>query len=354
MQKTLGRVPLTILSITAMTMSSLPIMSFANPILTTDLLQNFRHGEPWDRGVLTATKTAMFQQSASGGTDATSVSKVRLNYFTSNNCTGTVAGTGSYTTPNGTSYSISLGKPFGLVAASTWNVGKNKLSIADMTTIQSVALTLQSTNNNTPQANFSGQSFSCLPVTCTAGPSGICTSSSSTQSFTLKTTAAVGDAADGGVIGCQNTGSSYNLFNIVVTTSNQSNGQEWGDPEETGATSTRNGAANTALIVQTLGNFGTYAARTCSTLSVTGGFTSGWFLPSGNGRNTQINCLYNNRSAIADGSVAAGGAGFSSSQYWSSTERGPDNAWSKSFTVNGIEIPDDKVAPNFVRCTRAF
>ncbi len=344
------------LSITAMAIVLLPSISVAKPITTTDLLKNLRKGEPWDRGVFTATKTVMFQQAASGGTDATIISKIRLSYFTSANCTGAVAGTGSYTTPDGTSHTINTSTPFGLVAASTWNVGSTKLSIADMTTIQSVAVTFKSTNSNTPQANFSGLSYACIPVTCTAGPSGECTSGSGTQSFTLKTTAAVGDPADGGVIGCQNTGTSFNLFDIVVTISDQSTAQGWGGSgTTTGATSTTDGAANTTTIVAALGTGTTYAARTCNELSVTGGFTSGWFLPSGSSTvtNSQLNCLYNNRTAIATGSVAAGGTGFASTYYWSSTEASSTNAWRLNFNL-GNPLSINKSNSFRVRCSRAF
>lgn len=342
--------------ITTMAIGLLPAIAAAKPITTTDLLQTLRKGEPWDRGVLTATKTVMFQQAASGGTDATTVSKIRLSYFTSANCTGSVAGTGSYTTPDGTSYTISVGTVFGMVAASTWNVGSTKLSIADMTTIQSVAVTFKSTNSNTPQAAFTNGSaqvisYACIPVTCAAGE---CTSGSGTQSFTLKTTAAVGDPADGGVIGCQSTGTSFNLFDIVVTTSDQSTSQGWGSSgTTTGATSTTDGAANTTTIVAKLGTGSTYAARTCNELSVTGGFTSNWFLPSGSVTNSQINCLYNNRNVIATGSVAAGGAGFASANYWSSTEASAANAWRLNFS-NGVQGSGGKVNLFRVRCSRAF
>ena len=349
----LPRARTTVLFITAMTTGLLSAISVAKPIATTDLLKNLRKGEPWDRGVFTLTKTVMFQQTASGDTDATTVSKVRLSYFTSANCTGAVAGTGSYTTPDGTFYPISVGTAFGLVAVSTWKVGSTQLSIADMTTINSVAVTLKSTNSNTPQANFSGLSYACVPVTCSGGE---CTSGSGTESFTLKTTAAVGDPADGGVIGCQNTGTSFNLFDIVVTTSNQSTSQTWGGSgTTTGANSPTNGATNTAIIVSTLSTGSTYAARTCYELSVTGGFTSGWFLPSGSVTNSQLNCLWNNRALIATGSVAAGGAGFTvNGIYWSSTEVNSSNAWNQSFNSFGTLNSSSKSGTRSVRCSRPF
>lgn len=345
-----------VLSITTIAIGLLPSIVTAKPITTTDLLQTLRKGEPWDQGVITATKTVMFEQTDSGSTNATSVSKIRLSYFTSANCTGAVSGSGSYSTPDGTSYTISVGRPFGLVAASIWKVGRDKLSIADMTTIQSVAVTLKSTNSNTPQAAFTTSgghviSYACIPISCGAG---VCTSGSGTQRFTLKTTAAVGDPADGGVIGCQNTGTSFNLFNIVVTTSDQSPAEEWGGAGiTTGATNTADGAANTEMIFGVLGTASSYAARTCKELSVTGGFVSGWFLPSGNAENSQLNCLYQNRLAIETGSLAAGGAGFGTAGYWSSTETSPNNASRLAFSF-GTQGGSSKAGFFRLRCVKAF
>lgn len=323
----------------------LPMTSFAKakPIMTTDLLQHLKKGEPWDKSVLTATKMVMFQQTASGGTDATSVSKITLAYFTSANCTGATAGNGFYTTPDGTSFTMSVGAPFGLVAASAWDVGSTQLAIADMTTIQSIAVTFKSTNSNTPQANFSGVSFACIPVTCTAGPGGECSSASGTQSFTLKTTAAVGDPADGGVIACMNGG----LNNLVAPKTDNSTAIRWsGSSTTTSATSTTDGATNTATIVATLGSGSSYAARTCSTYSAAGGYTSGWFLPAGNNTNSsgQLNCLFTNKGSIG---------GFASDSYWSSTEDSSIRAWLQSFS-NGTQSRGTRGSTFRVRCVRAF
>ena len=329
--------------------SIFPAICVAATIGVTDLLSDQASGDTMGNEILASTKTVMFQQSASSGTDATSIAKITLAFFTANNCSGTSAGSGFYTTPDGTSYPISVGTPFGLVAASTWNIGSTQLSIADMTTILSVAVTFKSSNNNTPQTNFSGLSYACIPVSCTAGE---CISTSATQSFSLKTTAAVGDPADGGVIGCQNSGSSFNLFNLVVSISD-STPQVWGGSGiTTGATSTTDGAANTSTIVTALG-LGTYAARTCSTYSAAGGFSSGWFLPSGNGTNTQLNCLYNNKTAIATGAVAAGGAGYVTGTYWSSTEASSTTAWDVSFS-SGASATFTKRLQSRFRCTRAY
>ena len=229
-------------------------------IIPTDLLQTLLPGEPWDRGVFASTKMVMFQQVASGGTDATTVSKITLSYFTSTDCSGAGQGidTGSspnpsYTTPNGTSFTINTTSPFGMVAASAWNVGNAKLGIsnANMANIKSIAVTLKSTNNNTPQTDFSGSSFACLPVTCTAGPSGQCASGSGTQSFQLKTAAAIGDPADGGVIACMDVSS-----HLVVPSSDNSANIAWapgGSFTATNALSDTDGATNTATIVTTIG-----------------------------------------------------------------------------------------------------
>tara|TARA_R110002126_G_scaffold291802_1_gene459110 strand:+ start:8708 stop:9730 length:1023 start_codon:yes stop_codon:yes gene_type:complete len=318
----------------------LPTISFAKskPITPQDLFTHLSPTEPWRKGELTAAKTVNFNQTASGGTDATTVSKVQLGYFTSADCTGAKAGSGFYTTPNGTSFTISVGTPFGLVAASTWNVGVNQLGIStgDMANIQSVAITLKSTNNDVPQSNFSGNSFACVAVMCA---SNACTSVANTQNFELKTTAAVGDPADGGKIADTN--------GLIATASDDSTNIRWTDSvAETGALSDTDGIANTALIV---GNAScsnapdNCAANICDTLSITGGYTNGWFLPAKN----QLNTLYTNEATIG---------GFDSVDYWSSTEyvdMPSSRAWSQNFG-SGAQNFRSKVNFYYVRCVRAF
>ena len=323
----------------------LPPTGFAKskPIMTTDILQHLRKGEPWDRGVFTATKMVMFQQAASGGTDATSVAKITLSYFTDTGCAAT-NGTSvpTYTTPDGTSFTINTTTPFGMVAASAWNVGNSKVSpaVVDMTAIQSIAVTFKSTNSNTPQASFTGISFACVPVTCSSGE---CTSGSGTQSFQLKTTAAIGDPADGGVIACMNGG----LNNLVVPTADNSTGIGWGGSgTTTNATSTTDGARNTTTIVTALGSGSSYAARTCSTYSAAGGYTSGWFLPAGNNLTPtgQLNCFFTNRATIG---------GFARANYWSSTEASATAAQIQNFNSGGQTNPSKGLSLR-VRCSRAF
>ena len=323
-------------------LSLLSMPGFASPkqITVMDLFTPLSPTEPWNKGVLTATKTVNFQQAASGGTDATTVSKVTLAYFMSANCTGPKAGGGFYTTPNGTSFSISVGTPFGLVAASTWNVGSTQLNIIDMGVIHSVAVTLKSTNSTVPQANFSSNSFACIPVTCA---SNACTSASGTQSFELKTTAAIGDPAEGGIIACMNGG----LNNLIVPATDNSIGIEWGGSGTlTNATSTFDGASNTTTIVTSLGVGTNYAAGLCSAYEATGGYNSGWFLPAGNNMTPsgQLYCLYINQVAIG---------GFSVSGYWSSSEASATTARRQGF-VNGNQLSVNKSNELSVRCAKTF
>lgn len=314
----------------------------AKPITNKMLLESLKPGEPWHRGVFTSTKTVLFNQTASGGTDATIIAKTQLGFFTSTNCSGTLSGTGFYKTPDGTSFNISVGTSFGLTAEATWNVGTTQLGMSSgtMATIQSIAITFRSTNNNTPQSNFSGSSFSCIEgVSCSSGE---CTSSSATQNFTLKTTSFIGDPADGGVIACMNGG----INNLVASTTDNSTGIIWGGfGTTTNATSTTDGAANTSTIVTALGSTSN-AAGTCSTYAATGGYTSGWFLPAGDntGVSGQLNCLYTNQTAIG---------GFITALYWSSTESSADNAWYQGFSGGAIGN-DSKFNSYRVRCVRAL
>ncbi|EKD72570.1 MAG: hypothetical protein ACD_45C00637G0003, partial [uncultured bacterium] len=275
-------------------MSFMPILSFASPSVH-DLLD---YGPPENMsGPMAATATFQQKANTSGGTDASSVSKVTLRYFTSTDCSGSTAGT--YNTPDGTSYSINTSTTFGLNSVSTYGVGNTQLSL-NMSTINSVAIFLKSTNNNTPQADFTGScgtnpSFCCVRIDCSSGTECTQVGGIGTQNFQLKTTAAIGDPADGGVIGCMN----GELNNLVVPAADNSTGtKQWGGyGTTTNATSTTDGATNTSTIVAALGAGTTYAAGICNAYTTTGGFTTGWFLPAGNnsGASGQLNCLYTNK-----------------------------------------------------------
>lgn len=324
----------------------IPIMGIAGPapVTTADLLSNLSPTEPWDKGKLTATKTVNFEQTDSGATNATSIAKITLAYFTSNDCTGAPAGDGFYTTPDGSSYSISLSNPFGLVAASTWNVGSSQLNIADMTSINSVAIVFKSTNNEVPQSNFSGSSFDCIAVTCA---SNACTSAENTQSFSLKTTPAIGDPANGGVLACY-TGLG-DAFDLVAPQNDITFGEPWGpNSSSMSAFSDDDGDANTSAIVAFYGTGSTYMARTCDEYQTSGGFTTGWFLPAVN----QLVCLFNNRFAIG-GFTTSGTTRF----YLASTESSEDNtrAVRVSFGSAGNIRTGSKTATNRRgRCVKAL
>lgn len=328
-----------VLLVALATLGLIPIASFSKskPIMTTDLLQALSPIEPWDKsGVLTATKTANFQQTASGATDATTIAKVKLAYFTSDNCTGDKAGNGFFTTPNSSpTHTISVGGQFGLVASSAWQVGENKLSITDMTTIRSIAVTFQSSTSDVPQSNFSGSSFSCLAVTCA---NDACTSAAGTQSFQLKITAAAGDPANGGKIADTTTG-------LIATSTNDSSGITWGSTSiQTNATSDTSGLTNTGTIVTALGeNGGTnYAAKLCSDHSASGGYDT-WFLPG----KDQLSAMLASKSAVGD---------YLENGYWTSTESSTSGAWIVDFWSEAVttESTASKSGTRYVRCASTY
>ncbi len=329
----------------------LPTTGFTTkPITTTMLLESLKPGEPWDMSVLTAAKTVLFSQATTttGGVNATVISAAQLGFFITTDCSLALAGAGFYTTPaSSPTFPISLGAAFGLTAAGAWKVGSTQLGITDMTLIDSIAIMFKSTSSNTPQSNFSGASFACIPVTCFAGPSGTCISGSGTQSFELKTIAAIGDPADGGKLACMN----GNPNNLVVPAADNSTGIEW-DPDTTdpttNATSITDGSGNTDKIVAVYGTpRSAYAAGICQRYAATGGYWSGWFLPAGNNTTLagQLNCLYNNKAAIG---------GFFEENYWSSTEVSASNAWRQSFGT-GVQASRNKISNQYrVRCARAL
>lgn len=301
------------------------------------------YGPPEDMSSpMAATATFLQVTNTSGGTDATSISKLTLKYFTSTDCSGATAGT--YTTPDGTSFTINTSTSFNLNATSTYSAG-NSIPLT-MSTINSVAIFVKSTNSNTPQANFTGScgtnpSFCCVQIDCSSGTQCTATSAIGTQNLQLKTTTAIGDPADGGVIACKNTGAGSNLYNLVTPSSDNSMGIEWGGSgTATTATSTTDGATNTTTIVTALGAGSSYAARTCSTYTTTGGFTTGWFLSA----KDQLNCLYGNKTAVG---------GFADNFYWSSTEADANLAW-PLFFGDGTQDATLKSNPFHVRCARAF
>jgi uncharacterized repeat protein (TIGR02543 family) len=123
-------------------------------------------------------------------------------------------------------------------------------------------------------------------------------------------------------------------------------GIQWGGYGTTvGGTSTAvgAGAANTEAIVAKLGA-GTYAAKACANYSVTvkGIVYDEWFLPSID----ELNLMHQNLHVPGTG-------GFSSNDYWSSSEPSISSAWLQSFS-NGSQNNNNKKNENRVRAVQGF
>lgn len=186
-------------------------------------------------------------------------------------------------------------------------------------------------------------------------PSG---SSTLTHGYTYQPTA-IGQSAYGGNIACLNGGLNNLIAAITDNVGHLGSPAGWGGSGTlTNATSTTDGASNTATIVSVLGNNGgtAYAAALCDNYEIDSqGNTpcesantcyNDWFLPAGNNTTLsgQLHCLYTNQVAIG---------GFSGDYYWSSTEIDATNAWSQRFS-NGQEINDSKTFFDHYRCVRSF
>jgi hypothetical protein len=108
----------------------------------------------------------------------------------------------------------------------------------------------------------------------------------------------------------------------------------------TGASGTAigTGNSNTNTIVNVYGN-GTYAAKLCYDLVLNG--YSDWYLPSKN----EMSKMILNKNAIG---------GFSSANYWSSTEFDSLNAYYSNFTSNNSNLTGSKNSVANVRAVRSF
>ncbi|MDF1827736.1 MAG: DUF1566 domain-containing protein [Legionellaceae bacterium] len=152
----------------------------------------------------------------------------------------------------------------------------------------------------------------------------------------------VGDRFGGGTVACLT--SDGGEANLIAATTDNSAGITWGgEGTSTGALSEKDGASNTATIVNVLTNQGsidinTYAAGICATYE-NEGFTD-WFLPA----KDQLNCLYTNKQAVG---------GFFDDNYWTSTETTQTTAWAQTFRFG---FPDQtvKIFSYRIRCVRAF
>lgn len=309
---------------------SLPTESYAKAsISVASLFTKTNPNEAYVNNMSTMLTNPQFVQNAG---NAVAIAKTTLTYFTNATCSGVSAGT--YTTPSSgspPSFPISMGVPFGVNVSSAWAVGAAS-GIADMTTVQSIAITLYSTTSDVPQANFAGQSFACLAVTCFANT---CASADPTKPFGLKTTAAIGDPASGGVVACMGGG----LNNLIAPTTDSANSQ-WAPLSNTGATSTTDGATNTATINAIYPGPASAAGICNAYATATGGYTTGWFLPA----QTQLSCLFTNRVAIT---------GFSPVFYWSSTELTANNASVVDF-AGGALLSRSKTLSLALRCARNY
>ena len=109
---------------------------------------------------------------------------------------------------------------------------------------------------------------------------------------------------------------------------------------QTGASGTAigTGNSNTNTIVNVYGN-GTYAAKLCFDLVLNG--YSDWYLPSRN----EMSKMILNKNAIG---------GFSSANYWSSSELDSLNAYYSNFTSGNSNLIGPKNTVANVRAVRSF
>jgi hypothetical protein len=130
---------------------------------------------------------------------------------------------------------------------------------------------------------------------------------------------------------------------LIAAAADQSTGKQWynGTYITTGATAQAlgTGFANTNTIITIQGATATnYAAGLAR--AYTGGGYSDWYLPS----KDELNKLYINRVAVG---------GFSTNNYWSSSEYDNSNAWVQIF-YNGSQFFNLKIYTSYVRAVRAF
>lgn len=263
---------------------------------------------------------AMINFAKTGG-DASQIAGMDLKFFSNNACTGAAVGNFSVNTGPLT---IPENNHFKLLATQVYKAGLAAVGL-NVSNIHSIAVVLRSTTNIVPQADFTtsacgaNPSLCCVEVDCSSNNKCVLAGSSSefgVQDLSLKTTAAIGDPAEGGKIACQS--SAQPALNLIASLNDDSAGIQWGAGAmfdgrgiEIGAMNLTDGNDNTSLINTALSGVNyNYAAQIC-TDSTLGGFSSGWFLPADN----QLTCLYLNRSLIGGFSNAG-----DDSIYWSSSE----------------------------------
>jgi len=165
-----------------------------------------------------------------------------------------------------------------------------------------------------------------------------------TSFTTLAPALAVGQSYQGGIIAYifQSGDSGYisgQTNGLIVTTSNQTTGSQWGCSGTAISTSLTfgTGQTNTTSIVNGCST-SSIAARICNDL-VSGGY-SDWYLPS----YYDLEKLYINRTIIG---------GFTNTNYWSSSQSATTTAYSLNFST-GAGVSTSKTSAVYVRAIRKF
>jgi hypothetical protein len=151
-------------------------------------------------------------------------------------------------------------------------------------------------------------------------------------------TLAIGDSYQGGIIfWLDDTGK----HGLIAATADQSTGIQWYNGSAFVSDAVRDGVY--AGIYNTERNIigsgaGSYAAQLCANYQ--GGGYGDWYLPS----KYELNLLYLQKDFVG---------GFSSADYWSSTENNEASAWFQDFNL-GVQDPWGKGTGNRVRAIRSF
>ena len=170
------------------------------------------------------------------------------------------------------------------------------------------------------------------------------------------TTYSVGDFAQGGIVFWVDETGQHGL---VAAKEDHSTSIRWnaGTDGITRATGDGpfSGELNTTIIIASqvsIGDDGNdYAGQICNDLQITeGGKTYGdWYLPS----REELNVMFQNKATIDATALANGGAVFSASFYWSSTEDDSSNANAQNLS-SGFQFGVAKGNTERVRAVRAF